>query len=33
MEQNTIFNVKNRSAGVVVYSMPEMGVRREFAPG
>lgn len=27
------YNVKNRSAGMVVYSIPEQGVRREFAPG
>lgn len=25
--------VKNRSSSMVVYSVPEMGVRREFAPG
>ena len=28
-----ICNVKNRSAGMVVYRIPEMGIRREFAPG
>lgn len=33
MDKNTIFNVKNRSAGMVVYKLPELGVRREFAPG
>jgi hypothetical protein len=33
MENNKIFNVKNRSTGVVVYSLPEVGIRREFAPG
>ena len=32
MTNETIFNVKNRSAGVVVYTIPEEGVRREFAP-
>ena len=26
------FNVKNRSASIVIYSIPEDGVRREFAP-
>lgn len=30
---NTICKVKNRSAGMVVYRIPEMGIRREFAPG
>ena len=25
--------VKNRSAGMVVYRIPELGIRREFAPG
>ena len=33
MENNKIYNVKNRSTGVVVYSLPEVGIRREFAPG
>lgn len=33
MDKNTLFNVKNRSAGMVVYKLPELGVRREFAPG
>ena len=26
-------NVKNRSAGRVVYSIPDLGIRRDFAPG
>lgn len=26
------FNVKNRSASIVIYSIPEDGIRREFAP-
>lgn len=26
------FNVKNRSASMVIYSIPEDGIRREFAP-
>ena len=30
MEQ---FNVKNRSASMVVYTIPEEGIRREFMPG
>lgn len=33
MENNKIYNVKNRSSSMVVYSIPEMGVRREFSPG
>lgn len=28
-----MYNVKNRSAGRVVYTITESGVRREFAPG
>ena len=30
---NNVYNVKNRSAGMVVYKIPEDGIRREFAPG
>lgn len=30
---STMYNVKNRSAGVAVYKIPEIGVRRSFAPG
>lgn len=33
MSENKTYNVKNRSAGSVVYSIPEIGIRREFAPG
>ena len=33
MDNNTVFNVKNRSAGVVGYNIPEEKIRREFAPG
>ena len=33
MENTKVFNVKNRSAGVVGYSIPEEKIRREFAPG
>lgn len=31
--QDTIFNVKNRSSSVAVYRIPELNIRREFAPG
>ena len=30
---NNMYNVKNRSASMVVYRIPEDGIRREFAPG
>lgn len=31
---NTVFyNVKNRSAGVATYKIPELGIRRSFSPG
>lgn len=30
---NKMYNVKNRSASMVVYKIPEEGIRREFAPG
>ena len=33
MDKNKIYNVKNRSSSMVVYSIPEDGIRREFAPG
>lgn len=33
MSDNKMYNVKNRSAGMVVYKIPEDGIRREFAPG
>lgn len=33
MDTNTMCNVKNRSASMVVYRIPEKGIRREFAPG
>ena len=33
MSENKTYNVKNRSAGSVVYAIPEIGIRREFAPG
>lgn len=28
-----VYNVKNRSASVVVVRIPELGIRKEFAPG
>lgn len=28
-----MYNVKNRSAGVATYKIPEMGIRRTFSPG
>jgi len=33
MDRNTIFTVKNRSGGSVIYSIKEDGIRREFHPG
>ena len=30
---NKLYSVKNRSAGMVVYKIPERNIRREFAPG
>lgn len=33
MSDNKIYNVKNRSAGLVGYKITESGVRREFHPG
>jgi hypothetical protein len=33
MSNTTNYLVKNRSAGVVTYSVPELGVKRTFAPG
>lgn len=33
INENTIFNVKNRSSSMVVYNISELGIRREFAPG
>ena len=33
MDSNTTYLVTNRSASVVVYSIPEDGIRRSFAPG
>ena len=33
MDKNRIFLVKNRSASVAIYNIPEDNIRREFAPG
>lgn len=33
INQDTKYNVKNRSSSVVVYRIPESNLRREFAPG
>ena len=33
INQDTMYNVKNRSASTVVYKIPESNLRREFAPG
>ena len=33
MDSNKMYTVKNRSASMVVYKIPEEGIRREFAPG
>jgi hypothetical protein len=33
MDKSKIYEVKNRSSSVVVYSIPEDGVKRTFQPG
>lgn len=33
IKSEDMFNVKNRSASVVVYRIPETNLRREWAPG
>ena len=33
MDNKKMYNVKNRSAGMVVYTIPDEGIRREFQPG
>lgn len=33
MDNTKMYNVKNRSSSMVVYKIPEDGIRREFAPG
>ena len=33
INKNKVYNVKNRSASTTVIRIPELGVRKEFAPG
>ena len=33
MDNNKTYTVTNRSAGMVVYTIPDEGIRREFQPG
>ena len=33
MNNTIMYNVKNRSAGVATYKIPELSIRRSFAPG
>jgi hypothetical protein len=33
MDMSKLVRVRNRSNSVVIYRVPDMGVRREFAPG
>ena len=33
INQDTMYRVKNRSSSMVVYRIPELNLRREFAPG
>ena len=33
MSNTVMYNVKNRSAGIACYKIPDMGIRRSFAPG
>ena len=33
MKKNAMYNVKNRSASMVVYRIPEKNIRREWQPG
>ena len=32
-KKNVVYSVKNVSAGVVIYKIPEINIRREFMPG
>ena len=32
-KKNVVYGVKNVSAGVVIYKIPEINIRREFMPG
>lgn len=33
MDKNKMYRIKNRSASMVIYRIPEEGIRREFRPG
>lgn len=33
MDKNKVYEVKNRSSSVLVYNIPDDGIRREFMPG
>ena len=33
MSNEQVYNVKNRSAGMVVDNIPELNIRRQFQPG
>lgn len=33
MDKNVICEVKNRSSSILVYNIPDDGIRREFMPG
>lgn len=33
MDKNKVYEVKNRSSSILVYNIPDTGVRREFMPG
>lgn len=33
ISKDTMYNVKNRSASMVVYKIPESNIRREWQPG
>jgi hypothetical protein len=33
IDKNKNYQIKNRSASMVVYKIPDLGIRREFAPG
>lgn len=33
ISKDTMYNVKNRSASIVIYKIPEANIRREWQPG
>lgn len=33
MDKNKVYEVKNRSSSILVYNIPDDGIRREFMPG